>query len=153
MLHDLVDLFFVCDIDFGYVLNVDAHAFLFSNFQVLSRGIDQIMHLLHIDFNHGDLDLELNLLRGVGNFFKDVTDHSWNHTSLRFIIDVRSKHRMRLTARCLSVGEDGPVEAFHDADDNRLYSLLIDVALFCVGIEYLIVAELAGSSNGIRRGY
>ena len=100
------------------------------------------MDLLHVDFDHRNLDLEFNLRSCDRDLFKDMADHARNHTSLSLICDIWTKHRMRLTTTCLSISKDCAIETLHDAHDNRLHSLLINETLWCIRIEDLIIIEL-----------
>ena len=90
------------------------------------------MNLLHIDLNHGDLDLKLHLMTRVSNLFENVANHSRYHTPLGFVGDVRTQHGMGFPATRLSICEHRAIEPFHDAFDDWFHSLFVDEALWRV---------------------
>ena len=108
------------------------------------------MHLFHVYLHHGHINLELHLLRSIANLLEYMADHAWNHTSLGLVDEVRSEHRMCFSTCCLAICEYSSVESFHDAEHDRLYSLLVYIALWRVGVENLIIIECVRSAIACR---
>ena len=105
------------------------------------------MDLLHVDFDHGNLDLEFNLRSCNRDLFEDMADHAWDHTPLSLICDIWTKHRMRLTTTRLPICKYCAIESLHDAHYNWLHSLFINETLWRVRVEDLIVIELLSAEG------
>ena len=140
--HDLIDLRLVCDRKLCHVLNIDALASLFADFQILVAGVHEVTHPFHINLDVRDFDLESLRRWCLFDLSEYMTDHPWGHAPLLFVNDIGSQHCMRLATACLSIGEHCSIKAVHDTLNDRLHRLLIHLTLRAGSIKHAIIVEL-----------
>lgn len=141
-LHQLVDFSLLDDTNFSDTLDEDSRCAVLPNLEVRLGRLNQISYLLHVDFDHGDLDVELNLERGAQDLVKDVADHTWDHAALLRVHNTRPQHGVRLTTTGLSIGEYRSIETLHDTFHDRFDCLLVYVGLVYLRVEDLVIVEL-----------
>ena len=134
LLNHLIYFIFVAAVLFGHAIDVNTFSFLLMNFQIILFWVHQIFNTFIINFTAWYFNLKLNVLTRVFDSVENCSHHPRNNTHHFYIWDTWSHHCVWFTTTCLTVGEDGSVEAVNDGIDDWSCCVIINFLLgwFCI---------------------
>lgn len=139
-----IHLFLVAHVRLSHVLDIDAGILVLMDLQVDFLRVEKIANFFVIDFEERYPHRELDIFRRLNDSGENALDHTWDDTALYLVLNVLTKHGMRLSGAGLTVCENCAVVAVKYLIHDRSDSSLIYLRLCRLGVEGGIVSVLDG---------